>query len=425
MTDPTTPARNWAGNVTYRASSRATPSSLAELRDVVTSHDRVKTAGTGHSFNDSADSEGVQVSLERMPAEVHLDDATGVVSAPGGATYARVSAFLHERGRALRNLASLPHISLAGAVQTGTHGSGVGNPALSGDVAAVHLVDAAGEERVVREGEADFDAVVVGLGAFGVVHRIDLHTVPAFDLEQRVYQGLGWEAFLPRFEQVMSCAYSVSVFTNFEPHGTEQVWVKRVPDAGLDVDRPSAMLLDLGAHEAAEALHMLPGVAADHVTAQLGERGPSHERLPHFRSEFRPGRGDEIQSEYLLDAAAAVEAIDAVRALGSKVGSLLHCAEIRRVAADSAWLSPSGGRDSVALHFTWQLDVDAVHAVVPELEAALLPLGARPHWGKVFACGSDELRSAYPRLDDFAGVVARWDPEGRFGNEFLRRVLGR
>ena len=145
MTASTAPSRNWAGNVTYRASARLAPTSLAELREIVLAHDRVKATGTQHSFNDSADTDGVQVSLSAMPRELWLDDETGVVSAPGGVTYAEVSAFVHERGRALRNLASLPHISLAGAVQTGTHGSGVGNPPLSGDVVAVHLVDAAGE----------------------------------------------------------------------------------------------------------------------------------------------------------------------------------------------------------------------------------------------------------------------------------------
>ncbi len=357
------PHRNWAGNVVYGAPNRAAPRSVEELQEVVVSHDRVKAAGTGHSFNDSADTDGVQVSLSAMPGEMWLDEATGVVSAPGGATYAQALAFLHERGRTLRNLASLPHISLAGAVQTGTHGSGVGNPALSGDVVAVHLVDAAGEERAVRQGDPDFDAVVVGLGAFGVVHRVELRTVPSFDVEQRVYEGLGWGSFLPSFEQVMGCGYSVSAFTRYESHGVDQVWVKQVDRP--DGDRTAALLHGLGAREASETLHMLPGVPADHVTAQLGERGPSHERLAHFRAEFQPSHGDEIQSEYFLDAVRAVEGIEALRVLGPRFGALLHVAEIRRIAADSAWLSPSGGRDSVALHFTWRLDVEGVGAVLP------------------------------------------------------------
>ncbi len=416
----TTPSRNWAGNVTYRAPERVAPTSLAELREVVRAHDRVKPAGTGHSFNDAADTDGVQVSLAGMPDDLALDD-TGMVSVPGGVTHARVAAFLHEHGRALPNLASLPHISVAGAVQTGTHGSGAGNPALSAQVAAVHLVDAAGDDVTVTPDDADFDAVVVGLGAFGVVHRLDLRTEPAFEIEQRVYEGLGWDVLLPRLSDLLASAYSVSVFTRYDDAGAAQVWVKQRPG----VDDATPLLRDLGAREARVPLHMLPGVDADHVTPQLGERGPAFERLPHFRSEFRPGRGDEIQSELFVDAARAVDAVAAVRAVGPQVGRLLHMGEIRAVAQDSAWLSPSGGRDSVAIHFTWQLDVDAVAAVVPEIEAALRPLDARPHWGKVFTSDAADLRRVYPRLEEFAAVVGRWDPAGRFENDFLRRVLGR
>lgn len=412
--------RNWAGNVHYRAAGHLEPTSLAELRELVPAHQHVKAAGTGHSFNGAADSEGVRISLSAMPDDLRLDDATGVLSAPGGATYARVSGFLHEHGRALSNLASLPHISLAGAVQTGTHGSGVGNRALSGDVLAVHLVDAAGDDVVVTTDDPDFDAVVVGLGAVGVVHRIELRTVPAFDVEQRVYEGIGWEAIGPRLGEVLACAYSVSVFTRFDD-GPAQVWVKQRSDD----DDPAPLLRDLGAREADVARHMIVGVDAAHVTPQLGGRGPSHERLPHFRSEFQPSHGAEIQSEYFVDAARGAEAVDAVRAIGPRIAHLLHAAEVRAIARDPAWLSPSGGRDSVALHFTWQLDAKAVASAVAELEAVLLPLGARPHWGKVFGCGADALRRAYPRLDDFAAVVARRDPRGRFDNAFLRGVTGR
>ena len=256
------------------------------------------------------------------------------------------------------------------------------------------------------------------MGAFGVVHRVELRTVPAFEVEQRIHEGVRWEALLPRLGELLGSAYSVSVFTRYDDAGAGQVWVKRRPD---DPD-PAALLRELGARESAVPLHMLADVDTANVTPQLGERGPAHERLPHFRSEFQPSKGDEIQSEFMVDAARAVEAVEAVRALGSSVTDLLHVAEIRAIAADSAWLSPSGGRDTVALHFTWRLDVDAVNAVLPHLEAALLPLGARPHWGKVFTCDGAALRRAYPRLDAWTDVVRRWDPDRRFGNRFLASV---
>ncbi|GAA5144046.1 alditol oxidase [Nocardioides marinquilinus] len=418
------PAKNWAGNVTYQASARLTPTSVAELSEAVTAHERVKAVGTRHSFNDAADTDadGVQVSLEAMPDDVRLDPGTGVVSAPGGLTHAQLAAVLHEQGRALPNLASLPHISVAGAVQTGTHGSGVGNPALSSQVVAVELVDADGVAQRVARGDDDFAAVSVGLGAFGVVHRVELATVPAFEVESRVFEGLTWEALLPRWDDVLGGGYSVSLFTRYDTDEVEQVWVKRVPGgAGGDAVE---VLAGLGAREAAEPLHMLPGMPVENLTPQLGSHGPWHERLPHFRSDFLPSAGEEIQAEYLLPAEAAADAVAAMRALAPVVAPLLHVSELRRVAADEAWLSPSSGRDSLAVHFTFKLDVDAVAAVLPDVEAALLPLGARPHWGKAFACDATALRAAYPRFDDFRAVLARRDPRGRFENPYLRRVLG-
>lgn len=410
--------RNWAGNVTYRASRLLRPESLDALCEVVAGHDRVKALGSRHSFNDAADTEGVQVSLDLMPRDLQVDLDERTVSIPAGLSHAEVSELLHAHGLAMPNLASLGHISVGGAIQTGTHGSGVRNRALSAEVTTVELVDASGSVRRFGRGDADFPAVVVGLGAFGVVHRVTQRAVPSFDIEQRVYQGVRWDSLLPRLEEVLGCAYSVSLFTRFDSEEVHQVWVKRRPE------EPPFDLRDLGGVESEVTLHPLPDVPVDHVTEQLGVVGPSHERLPHFRADFRPGRGDEIQSEYLLDASRGAEAIEAVRAIGTTVAPLLHIGEVRRVAADDAWLSPSGGRDSVAIHFTWKQLPERVASVVPVLEEVLIPLGARPHWGKVSACDHSTLAALYPRLDDFARRVADLDPHGKFDNAFLRRVLG-
>lgn len=412
--------QNWSQNVTYRAFEQVHPIDLAGLQDVVARHDRVKALGSRHTFNEIADTDGVHVSLDRMPSHLEVDVDRSLVTSSAGLTHSELSLALDQHDLALPNLASLPHISVAGAIQTGTHGSGSRNAALSANVVALEVVGADGTLRRVDESDADFDAVVVGLGAFGIVHRVTQRCVPAFRVAQTVHENLPWAALLPRLEEVMSSAYSVSLFTRYDADEVRQVWTKELVGEPATID-----LRDLGASAATATLHPLPETASDNVTDQLGAIGRSHERLPHFRHGFKPGRGDEIQSEYLVDVSNATAAIDAMRALGPRLGPLLHVAEIRRIAPDRAWLSPAGGRDSLALHFTWRRLPEEVAAVLPVIEEPLLALGARPHWGKAFAADRAALRSAYPRYDDFIDVVDRWDPTGRFDNAFLQRVLGR
>ncbi|TIC81295.1 FAD-binding protein [Nocardioides sp. GY 10113] len=413
--------RNWAGNLEYRSATLAHPRDVAELAELVRRNRRVKALGSRHSFSDVADTDGVQVSLDRLPAHVVVDrsGAAPAVACAAGMTYDQLSDALRGQGLALPNLASLPHISVGGAIQTGTHGSGAGNPALSGTVSAVELVDATGRSVLVRDDSPDFGAVVVGLGAFGIVHRVTQRCVPAFEVAQRVWEDLPWDALLADLRAVTDSAYSVSLFTRFDSETVDQVWVKR-----RMADPPAPDLTEWGARAATSVRHMLPGTPPDNVTEQLDRPGPSSERLPHFRPEFRPGRGDELQSEYLVDVEHGVHAIAELRALGDEIAPLLHTAEIRRVAPDTAWLSPSGARDSLALHFTWQSRSREVAALLPRLEARLIALEARPHWGKIFTMGAADLGRAYPRLGDFAAAVERWDPERRFANPFLDRVLG-
>ncbi len=422
----TTSKLNWSETVTYTSARLDSPTSVAEVQELVASSDRVKAIGSRHSFNDAADTDGVQVSVAALPPTMVVDQAgetPRTVTCASGLTHAQVSEHLHGVGAALANLASLPHISVGGAIQTGTHGSGLGNAALSASVSAVELVDAQGELRRLTRNDPDFNAVVVGLGAFGVVTSVTHDVVDAFDVEQHVFERAPWDAVLTQLPEVMGSGYSVSLFARFDSDHVDQVWVKQRSDARTDVARD--LLEAAGATAATRELHPLPDTPADNVTPQLGARGASHLRLPHFRHDFKPGRGDEIQTEYLLDIDNGVAAIEAVRRLGHLVAPILHIAEVRAVAADDAWLSPSAGRDSLAIHFTWQNLPDQVAAVVPRLEEVLLPLGARPHWGKVFACGHEDLRKAYPRLDDFAGLVAAYDPTGKFENAYLRRALGR
>lgn len=415
--------KNWAANLTYSSARTERPRTVAELAGIVAGEPRVRALGSRHSFGDVADTTGVHVQLDRLDdgrPPLDVDPATGVASVRAGLRYGEVAPGLHARGRALTAMASLPHISVAGAVATGTHGSGDGTRSLAGDVVGVELLTADGEVRTLRRGDADFPGSVVALGALGIVTRVELATVPAFDVRQDVFTGLPWDALTENLDAVMGSAYSVSVFTSWFEPDVRMVWCKSRVDDG--VGAAPALLTDLGAAPATRAMHPLPDVAAVACTEQGGVPGPWFERLPHFRLDFTPSLGEELQSEYLLPRAAGPDAVRAVRALGDRVGPLLLTSEIRTVAGDDQWLSTTP-EDSLALHFTWRQDWPGVREVLPALEAALLPLGARPHWGKLFTVPVADLPGLYPRFGDFAELAARLDPAGTFRGGYVESLL--
>jgi xylitol oxidase len=417
--------RNWAGNHRYPADTLHRPATVEQVQELVARARNVHVLGSRHSFTAIADADEL-VSLAPgpdggLPADVVVDRDAGTVSCSGGLTYGQLAAPLEEAGLALHNLASLPHISVAGAVATATHGSGAGNGNLATAVAAVELVTSSGDVLRVARGEPDFAGVVVGLGALGVVTRLTLDVQPAYEVRQRVFEDLAWPVLLDRFAEVLGCAYSVSVFTRFAEgaDGVDMVWVKSRTDG------PASPEGDLfGAREATEPRHPIPGLDATAATAQLGVPGPWSARLPHFRMEFTPSNGDELQSEYLVPAGHGPAALEAVRALAPRLRPVLQVCEVRTVAADGLWLSTAEGRDSVAFHFTWVPDQEAVEEVLAELEGALAPFDPRPHWGKVFCASADELAGRYERHADFLALRERLDPRGAFRNPWLeQRVL--
>ena len=411
---------NWAGNYTYWATTLHRPQSLEQLQEVVSAGPRVKVLGSRHSFTGIVDSaELVSLAAMTSPDSVVVAPDRRTVTVDAGLTYGEVAAALQPHGLALHNLASLPHISVAGAVATATHGSGVGNGNLATAVAALELVTSAGEVVRAVRGDADFDGMVVGLGALGAVTRVTLDVEPAFEVRQQVFDHLPWTALFEHFDEIVSCGYSVSLFTLFGGD-VDMVWVKSRTDAPAP---PEGELF--GAVAADGERHPIPGIDPTPATPQLGSAGPWSDRLPHFRMGFTPSNGDEIQSEYLLPRAHAVPALEALRGLADRIRPLLQTCEIRTIAADRLWLSTAHEQDSVAFHFTWAQAQSAVEELLVDLEAALLPLGARPHWGKVFLADAGTLTPRYPRHADFADLVQRLDPRGAFGNAWLERhVLG-
>ena len=404
---------NWAGNYRYRAERLHRPSSLDELQEIVARAERVRVLGSRHSFNEIADSDEL-VSLAGLPADVVAEDTT--VSFNAGLTYGDLAGELD--GLALHNLASLPHISVAGAIATATHGSGDANGNLASAVAGLELVTSSGELVRASRGDPDFDGMVVSLGATGAVTRLTLDAEPAYEVRQRVFEGLAWDALYEHFDEITTSGYSVSVFTRWG-EDIDQVWVKsRV------TSDPEATPDELfGARAATEERHPILGLDPVNTTAQLGRPGPWWDRLPHFRMGFTPSNGDELQSEFAVPRTHAAAAIEAVRALADRVRPLLQVTEIRTVAADRLWMSPQYQQDTVNLHFTWAPEQDAVVELLGELEPALAPFDARPHWGKLFV---GDVAGLYERLDDFVALTERLDPRGAFHNAWLReRILQR
>ncbi|MER7562124.1 D-arabinono-1,4-lactone oxidase [Streptomyces sp. NPDC097941] len=409
---------NWAGNITYSAKELHRPHSLDEVTALVADSARVRVLGSGHSFNEIAEPgpEGVLLSIAGLPPMIDVDTTARTVRVPGGVRYAELARAVDAHDLALPNMASLPHISVAGSVATGTHGSGVGNGPLASAVREVELVTADGSVLTIGRDDPRFGGTVTSLGALGVVTALTLDLVPSFDVEQYVFTELPLTGLdSAAFETVMSTGYSVSLFTDWRAPGFRQVWVKRRTDQPL-ADFPWAA-------PATEKMHPVPGMPALNCTEQFGVPGPWHDRLPHFRAEFTPSSGTELQSEYLLPRERAVEALHAVDGIRDTVAGVLQICEVRTVAADEQWLSPSCGRDTVALHFTWIEDTAAVLPVVRRLEEALDAFDARPHWGKVFTTPADVLRERYPRLGDFRKLAHELDPEGKFANAFVRAVL--
>jgi alditol oxidase len=412
--------RNWSGHVEFGASEVVTPRSVDELQQLVAGSPRVHALGTAHSFNDLADTAGIHVSLAGLPADVGIDADRRIARVPAGIRYGELAARLDEQGWAVHNMASLGHISVAGTVATGTHGSGDRNRTLSASVQGLDLVLASGDRlTMTREADPDvFPGAVVALGALGIVTSLDLAIEPAFSVRQYVFDDVSHDALLDRFDETFSSAYSVSLFTCWAPGLTGQVWMKRRDDT--DGPWPGGGLLD--GHLADAKRHPLPGHAAVHCTEQGGVPGPWHERLPHFRLDFTPSSGDELQTEYLVPRAEAVGLLRDLEALAPRIHPLLHVSEIRTMAADDLWLSGAYRRDTVGIHFTWQRRPEVL-GVLADLDALFAGRGGRPHWGKLYDAEPASIAARYPRFADFVDLARRWDPAGAFRNRTLDALL--
>ncbi len=421
-TERTIHLTNWAGNHEYTASRLHGPQSIEEIQQIVRDARSLRVLGSRHSFNDIADTPGDLLSLSRMPRTVEIEPAAERVTVDGGIRYGELCQSLEAAGFALHNLASLPHISVAGACATGTHGSGDRSGNLATAVSAMEVVTADGEiARFDRDRDpAELDGAVVSLGGLGVVTALTLDVEPTYRMRQDVYRDLPLAALERRFDELTSSADSVSFFTTWRGPTVDQVWLKRRVTDGQAFEPPAELF---GATRATVPLHPIRSMSPDACTEQLGVPGPWHDRIPHFRMDHTPSSGDELQSEYIVGREHGIAAILAIDAVRDRIAPLVQASEVRTIAADRLWMSPSYDRASVALHFTWLPDWASVRDVLPVVEAALAPFDARPHWGKLFTMRPDEVRSRYVKLPDFVGLLGRLDPNGTFRNGFLDRFF--
>lgn len=411
---------NWAGNLTYGTATLHKAASIEEARGWVRSKPRFKVLGTRHCFNDIADTKDEFLATSGLNKVIGLDKARHTVTVESGIRYGELAVFLNDNGYALHNLASLPHISVAGGVATATHGSGVHNGNLSSAVTGMEFITAAGDTvSMSRQSHGDqFPGAVVHLGGIGVVTRLTLAIQPTYQVRQYVYENLPMAQLQQHFDTIMSAGYSVSLFTDWRNRNINEVWIKsRAGESGSFGTQPEFY----GARAAAGDLHPIRALPAENCTPQMGVPGPWHERLPHFKMGFTPSSGKELQSEFFVPREHSYEAIMAVEKLHEQVSPHLFITEIRCIAADDLWMSPCGHQNSTAIHFTWKPEWDAVRKLLPQIEQALAPYHAKPHWGKLFTMPYARLAWLYPRMHEFQQLLRHYDPGGKFRNAFLNR----
>jgi xylitol oxidase len=413
--------KNWSGNLEYSTNKIDYPKSVEEVQHLVKKYDKLKVLGTRHCFNTIADSKYNLISSKELNQVISLDANAKTVIVEGGIKYGELCPWLNEKGFALHNLASLPHISVAGSITTATHGSGVKNGNLATAVAAVEIVTADGELINFSKEDGDkFNAAVVGLGAIGVITKVTLKIQPTYQMRQYVYTKLPLSQVKDHFDAIMSAGYSVSLFTDWQNDSINEVWLKsNVRDASnAEVKKDF-----FGAAPATKNVHPIIELPAENCTEQMGVPGSWYERLPHFKMGFTPSSGKELQAEYFVPHHNALDAILAIQKMGKEIGPHLFISEIRTINADDLWMSPCYKQPSVTIHFTWKQEWDAVMRLLPIIEKELAPFNAKPHWGKLFTMSHSILASRYTNMEDFKKLVAEYDPRGKFRNEFLEKNL--
>jgi len=250
-----------------------------------------------------------------------------------------------------------------------------------------------------------------------VITKITVDVQPTYQVAQSVYENLSMAQLEKHLEQIFASGYSVSLFTDWQNHRITQVWIKRrlEPGAGAPKFAPDFY----GATLATKKLHPIAGHSAESCTEQGGVPGPWYERLPHFKMNFTPSSGAELQTEYFVPRDKGYEAILAVEELRDQIIPHLFVTELRTIADDDLWISMAYKRPSMAIHFTWKPEWPAVKQILPQIEEKLARFDTRPHWAKLFTVPHTRLKQLYTRMPEYQALLEHYDPKGKFRNDYL------
>jgi L-gulono-1,4-lactone dehydrogenase len=426
--------RNWAGEQRCRPQAIERPGNRDELAELVVAAaargQRVRVAGSGHSFTDIALTDGLLLRLEGLNRVLAADRASGRVKVEAGIVLSELNRRLDELGLAFENLGDIDRQTLAGSISTGTHGTGERFQSISAQIEAIEIVRADGSTlEVSAESDADtFRAARVGLGALGVIYAITLRTVPAYTLH-RVDRPRPLDDVLDSLDELVAASdhFEFYVFPHTRtalcresrrtdepprPRSRAAVYAQEVV-----LENWVGQLFALGARHLPSQVPRLARIAAGNV----GRSTKIDRSFEVFASERRI-RFTEM--EYAIPREHAVEAIGRVLELADRPEhQVAYPIEVRFVAPDDALLSPSHERATtyVAVHqdrkLRWEPYFRGVEAIMSEYEG-------RPHWGKRHFQTAETLAPLYPRWDDFARVRSELDPDGLFRNAYTDRVLG-
>jgi len=286
----------------------------------------------------------------------------------------------------------------------------------------IKLVNFEGNLITISKEHEDFPAVVVSLGAFGVVYQFTIQLQPIFYIAQAVYKTLPLIQLKENFNQIMSAGYCVNFFTNWvNPRQIDQIWVKK-----LVLDKEKEIIFEpelFGAQIYTEQVNVYDAGAPDECTVQLGKTGVWYERLVLFNVGLAPLTKSELQSEYFISLEYAYEVLNSISEIHHIISPYLQQTEIRTVAADDLWMSPCYKKSVICFHTTWKYDYDNVIKCIQLMEEKLSPFNPIPHWGKLFTLQPSAIQKCYPKLNEWKQLVEKYDPNGKFRNEFLTSLL--
>ncbi|KAI1709859.1 d-arabinono-1,4-lactone oxidase domain-containing protein [Ditylenchus destructor] len=369
------------------------------------------------SFSTIADCTDTIISTLHLNAILGLDPSVPSVTVEGGITYTDLAPFLESVGFAIPNLASLAEISVAGAAQTGAHGSGVTLGNLATHIRSLKIVLANGTLATYGPNNPELKAIALGLGLFGVIVQVELNIQPTFKLKTHVFMNMPQESVYNHFDEIENMGYTVQFFTDFSnlTHWT-QVWI----NVKTDHDTVGGQQQLFGAPKAPGQVTPITALPSTYTMEQNKEQ-PWYYGLVDYRLGLSGFDGAEIQTEWIMPYKNAVPALKAVSKLGAEIAPKVYTMLIRTIEADDLWMSAEYQERSVAIHFTWQPNMTAVLDIIPKIEAAIKPYKARPHWAKVYTNKPSDFLQYYPKLKDFKNLVNKLDPNGKFRNAYVNK----